>query len=117
MNEQEEALKKVLNDLAKKLEEEVELTEGIYIQPKNTMPEIKFMYAFVSVDPEDENEGIIAEFFPHLHAWLPLVAADDARVEQFKPIAKRIAQRLAHPVRLVKFTTREVIEEYTKDAV
>jgi len=53
--------------------------------------EIKELYAFVSVDPEDGNEGIIAFQVPD-GMMMPMIGADMARVEQLRPIANDIAK-------------------------
>lgn len=77
-------------------------------QPKNTMPRIDAVWAFVSVDPNDGNEGVIA--FQVHGLWMPLIAADPARVENLRPIAAHIAKEQKITVKLVKFTTREELE-------
>ena len=33
---------------------------GEFVQPKGSMPRIKSIWAFVVIDPADENEGIIS---------------------------------------------------------
>ena len=74
------------------------------------MPRIDEMYAFISYDKDDNDEGLTA-----LHGgygvWMPMVGADMARVESLKPIAKEIAAITGKKIKICKFSTREVIEE------
>jgi hypothetical protein len=89
---------------------EQKIPKGFVHQPKNTMPQIDEIYAFVSVDASDGNEGVCAVNLGGV--LMPLIAADPARLEALRPHAKQIAQMLGQKIRLVKFTTRQVIEEF-----
>jgi hypothetical protein len=82
----------------------------IFKQPKNTLPKIKSVYLFVSVDASDENEGIVAAPFGGL-GCMPLIAADEKRLEQLIPIAEQIAYMSKMKIRLIKLSGREVIKE------
>ena len=75
--------------------------------PENTQ-KITEIYAFVSVD-KNGNEGVCA-FSTH-KAMVPMIAADLERLEQFKPIARELAKISPHAIKLIKFHTREEIEE------
>lgn len=66
------------------------------------------LYAYVSVD-EDGDEGLCAFLGPD-GSWMPMVAADEARVEQLRPIAQDIIQHSGMAVRLLRFSTRSEIE-------
>lgn len=71
------------------------------------MPEITEMFAFVAEERPGE-EGVIG-------AWLgdtcyPLVGADMAHADSLRDLAEQVGQQMGVPVRLVRFTTREVIE-------
>ena len=68
---------------------------------------IEEMYAFVSED--ETGEGIIAQFTPD-HGWLPLVGADQARVDSLRPYAQATANTTGTPVKLLKFSTRTEVE-------
>lgn len=64
--------------------------------------------AFVFVDCHG-NEGVLA-MQKKDGEWMPLIAADHARVESFRPYAESIAKRLNKPVKLIRFSVREEIE-------
>lgn len=72
------------------------------------MPKINELFAFISTDEGPEDEGIIASKMGD--AWMPLVGADQKRVDSLRPIAKQIAQATGKRVVLVKFTHREDVE-------
>lgn len=67
------------------------------------------MYAFVSQD--DDGEGIVG--FKTPDGWMPMVAADMARVESLKPMAEKLAVGMR--IALVRFSTREVIQQFGDD--
>jgi hypothetical protein len=79
--------------------------------PKNTMPRIDAIWAFLSVDPEDGNEGVLSGPLLGPGSQVPLIAADEARLESLWPIARHIARAAGWHCRLVKFHTREVVAE------
>lgn len=72
------------------------------------MPKIEAMYAFISVDKDPDDEGVVAAKIGA--TWMPLVGADQERVKSLRPIAKRIAQATKKKVILVKFHVREELE-------
>lgn len=80
-------------------------------QPKNTMPRIDTIWAFVSVDPDDGNEGVCA--FHTGEGWMPMIAADIARLDQIRPIAQKIARDRQQAVKLVRFSQRTEEETLT----
>ncbi len=69
---------------------------------------IQEMYAYVSVDPEDQNEGVIAMATPA--GPLPLVGADIGRMQSLRKIAEECASRSKIQVKLLRFSVREVVE-------
>jgi hypothetical protein len=74
------------------------------------MPRIEAIWAFVSVDVNDGNEGVLASTFGrHL---LPLIAADEKRLKELWPAARQIASVTGMRCKLVKFHAREEIEEF-----
>jgi hypothetical protein len=81
----------------------------IFRQPRASMPRIESVWAFVSVDPEDDNEGICSMMWGG--SLLPMIASDKTRVEQLKPIARDLKHYTGMRIKLVKFTVREEIEE------
>lgn len=82
------------------------------VSPKNTMPRIDAIWAFVSVDPEDGNEGVIAGSLLGPDSLVPLIAADEARLASLMPVAHAIAKATGQTVRLVRFHQREVLQEF-----
>jgi hypothetical protein len=82
----------------------------LFVQPKNTMPRIESIWAFVSVDPIDGNEGVCAA--PLTGVMLPMIAADKDRLEILIPMAEYIVAQTGIKIKLVKFTTREEVHEY-----
>jgi hypothetical protein len=84
---------------------------GLFRQPKNTLPRIDHIWAFVSVDANDGNEGVVAA--PLGGMLMPMIAADDARLQELRPLAAMIAQATGTKIRLIKFNLREEIEEFS----
>ena len=84
--------------------------EVSFRQPKNTLPRIESVYVFVSVDPEDGNEGVIAA--PIGGMTMPMIAADVERLALLKPIAAEIAVAFGITVKLIRLTTREELETF-----
>jgi hypothetical protein len=83
---------------------------AILHMPKNKLPRIDELWAFLSVDAD--GEGVIAA--PYLGpGWgpVPLIAADPERLKTITPIAEGIARTTGRKVRLVKFTTRKLVRE------
>lgn len=64
------------------------------------------IWAALAIDPKDNQEGI-----PALPGTLiPLIAADERRLEDVRVAAKIIAAKLEHPVRIVRFVQAEDVE-------
>lgn len=69
---------------------------------------IDTVHVFVVVD-RDGTEGI-----PAIRAgdtMMPLIAADAARLDSLRPLAQQIATTMGVPVKLVRFSAREEVEE------
>ena len=73
---------------------------------------ISHVYAFISLDPATDEEGVCGFMSPDGVMW-PMVAANEERLTQLRPLARAIAQRTGRPVTLARFTTREEMESYT----
>jgi len=69
--------------------------------------EVTVMHAFVATDPEDGREGVIAASLGGM--MMPLVAADQARIDSLMPVAKDIAKASKAKVSLLRFSTRETV--------
>lgn len=78
------------------------------MSPSLTGFRIEALWAYVAV-ADDDDEGVIA-FLARDGSWMPMVAADPARLESLRPIAEEMARAPgAGTIKLVKFTTREEI--------
>lgn len=80
----------------------------INVGHKPEMPLIKTLHAFLALDPETGNEGVIGMSMGG--TFMPLVAADPARIEMLRPHAIRIAEKEKIVVKLVQFSVRSDIE-------
>lgn len=74
------------------------------------MPQITELFAFITEDSGPDDEGVVA-FNVEGHVWMPMVAADRARVDSLRPMAEAIAKATGQKIHLVRFSTREVLEE------
>lgn len=80
----------------------------LHDSPK-TLDRIDELYLFVSCD--ETGEGVIAAPLPGI-GTVPLMAADKARLESIRPIAKQLAELYGTRVKLVKFTARVELETF-----
>ncbi len=73
---------------------------------------IDAIYALVAAE-RDGREGICAASMPFLgtRTNMPLVGADMDRVRSLRPLAEAIAHLTGLPVRLVRFSRRNDLEE------
>lgn len=85
-------------------------TSTIFQQTKNTLPAIECLYVFVSVDAKDGNEGVVGAPMGSV-GCMPMIAADEKRLEQLIPIAQAIATSTNMKIRLIKLSRREVIKD------
>lgn len=69
---------------------------------------INHIWAFLAVDDDDE-EGVAGAMING--TMMPLIAANEARLHDLRAYAENIAFHSGLPIKLVKFTTREEIEE------
>jgi hypothetical protein len=69
---------------------------------------IEELWAWVSVDAKDQNEGIITVGSPM--GPLPMVGADKDRMLSMRQIAEQAAKNAGIEVKLLRFSTREDIE-------
>ncbi len=82
-------------------------------QPKNTRMCTE-VWAWLSVDPSDQTEGVLARSFINplgQTVLMPFIGADEANIRSFLPEVRRMKAISKNPIRLVKFTNREVVEE------
>lgn len=69
---------------------------------------MKEIYVFIF--KHDDGDESVPAFLHAGHTWHPLVAADPARLESYREVAKKLARESGKEIRLVKFTAREEIE-------
>lgn len=68
------------------------------------------LWAWVSVDPEDGDEGIPA--FLDIHgAWMPMIMADRDRIKGLRKQAEQMAKLTPNPLQLRKFSVMTVEDE------
>lgn len=72
---------------------------------------IKNVTAFIAED-KDGTEGVMA-YRNDNDMWMPLICADEVRVEQMFPMAEHIAKTLDKPFRVIQFAERKDITEET----
>jgi len=70
---------------------------------------IEHLWAFTQVDPDDNQEGVCA-FLATNGTWMPLIASDRVRAEQYKEIAVTLARTTGRPIKLSMFEHRVDIE-------
>ena len=76
-----------------------------------TLPRIESLWAFLTVDPNDGVEGLCAYFEPKMNMWLPMIEADEARLDSMRKLAKKLARVQPNKIVLVRFCGREDREE------
>lgn len=74
------------------------------------MPTIDGMYAYITDDAEEGDEGIIGMRGPD--GWMPLVGADMERAKELRPYAEAVARGIGKRVTLAHFTKREDLESF-----
>lgn len=76
----------------------------------NYLEKITEIYVFASVD--EGGEGVVGMTLPvnGRETFMPFVCADKTRMEQLKPIAKKIAQESGKTIKLLKFKQRKELE-------
>lgn len=75
----------------------------------NYLERIDSIYAILSTD--EGGEGVVAGSIGPARTMMPLIAADEVRLKDILPYARSLAKSTGMRMRLVRFTTREVIEE------
>ncbi len=74
------------------------------------MPRIEELYAYITHEPDDpEDEGLTAMTIPGFGS-APMVGADKARMDSLKSLAQSAANATGQTIRLVKFSTKTVLE-------
>lgn len=89
---------------------------GSYRCPKcifvtfDNLTKITTMFAYLSVDHQG-NEGIIA--IQDKNAIIPMVASHIELMDEFRDHVKKTAKESKNKIKLVRFSNREELEEYS----
>ena len=75
----------------------------------NTGQKIEELYAWVAIE-KDGGEGIIGAVLSQ--GIVPLIGADRERIESYRQFAIHAALAADVPFKLVRFSTREILEEH-----
>lgn len=67
------------------------------------------IFAYTCIDEQDDVEGIVSAMSPM--GMVPLVGADIERMLSYKPAAQAAAEATGQTIKLVRFTSRQEIEE------
>jgi hypothetical protein len=70
---------------------------------------IQTVTAFVAIDDKNGDEGVIA-FFDGM-GWMPLICADEQRIQSMLPLAKDVCRRERKKFRILRFSVREDVTE------
>lgn len=68
------------------------------------------IFAFICTD-DDGNEGVAAQMTPM--GWMPLLGANQERIDSCRDVAQGIADATGSPIELVVFTNRTSVETLT----
>lgn len=68
---------------------------------------IETIHAFISVD-EKGDEGVCG--FMSGQGWMPMVCADEARVNSLRQLAKKMSKETKMQIKLIRFSVREDLE-------
>lgn len=73
---------------------------------------IEKVFAWIATEP-DGGEGVIGHeiMLDGRLMFAPLVGADRARIESYRPHARNVAAQSGLPVRMVEFSVRTVLED------
>lgn len=74
------------------------------------MPKIEEIFAYIAVDNEPEDEGVVAAAIGPMGIMMPLIGANVARVDSIREMARKIANDSGKTIRLCKFSVREIVE-------
>lgn len=84
------------------------MTVEVLHAPKNTIRRIDSVWMVISVDPEDNTEGVCAAPMGPGGMLVPLIAADERRLEDIKAWAKRLRD-MGQTVKMIRLTSREEV--------
>lgn len=73
----------------------------------------KIEHVWMVISSDDEGEGICGASLFGTSSLVPLMAADEARLESILPFAKILARETGMTIKLIKFSVREEVMEIT----
>lgn len=71
------------------------------------------MWAWISTNPEGEGVLAVQAIIDGELTWMPLIGADQERMNSLRPQAITIANRERWTIKLIHLSTREDLETYT----
>ena len=77
--------------------------------PPNTLPRIDNIWAVLSVD--EGGEGVVAAPIQKGMLTVPLIAADEAHLEDILQVAHALAKMTGKRMKLVRFSSRHEVED------
>ncbi len=81
------------------------------------MPRVEELFAWVIADTGPDDEGIPAFTPPAMpNTLMPLMGADRARADSFREAAQMFANIKGKPIKLIRSTGIEVVEEIQPNA-
>ncbi len=67
------------------------------------------VYVYAAIDEEAGFEGIVGYYDEKRNTWMPLVAADEDRMEEVMSIAEFVSKQSNREIKLLKLSKREEI--------
>jgi hypothetical protein len=71
---------------------------------------ITTLWAFVAIDQADDEEGICAQLIGD--TWMPMIGADEKRLEQLRPVAEKMAKIAGTRIQLIRFIRGAVVQDF-----
>lgn len=72
------------------------------------------LYAYIAVDTEGKDgkpgEGIASFYSPETGGWMPMIGADQERMESLRPMAQQMANEGGRRIVLASFDVRTDVE-------
>lgn len=72
------------------------------------------LYAYIAVDTEGKDgkkgEGITSFYNPDTGGWMPMIGADQKRIESLRPLAQSMANESGQRIVLASFDVRTDVE-------
>lgn len=76
-------------------------------------PRIACVWAFITVDPEDGQEGVVALYSEVTQTWMPLITGDERQLGRLRDEVWQTSRYTGATIKLVRFDQRTELEAYT----